>query len=132
MDWVVIIIVLALLQFIGFGVAVGRARAKHRVSAPATTGPADFERVFRVHMNTLEQLVVFVPAIWLFAQQVSPRWAFILGTIYLAGRFVYFFSYIRDPKSRSLGFALTSLPFMIMLAGVLVVVIARLAGHPLT
>lgn len=132
MDWVVIIIVLALLQFIGFGAIVGWARAKHQVAAPATTGPAEFERIFRVHMNTLEQLVVFVPAIWLFAQLVSPRWAFILGAVYLGGRFIYFFSYVRNPKSRSLGFALTSLPFMIMLAGVLVVVIARLAGHPLT
>jgi glutathione S-transferase len=119
MAWVLIVMVLALLQFIGFGFAVGRARAKHGVAAPATTGHPVFERTFRVQMNTLEQLVVFLPAVWLFAQFIDPRWAASLGAVYLAGRMIYFFSYVKDPKSRSLGFALTSLPILIMLAGVL-------------
>jgi glutathione S-transferase len=123
MTWVVIVVVLALLQFIGFGSAVGWARGKFQVAAPATTGNEEFERYFRVQMNTLEQLVVFLPAIWLFARYVDPEWAAILGAVYLAGRFIYFFSYVRNPKSRSLGFALTSLPILAMLAWVLVVVI---------
>jgi glutathione S-transferase len=119
MAWVLIVMVLALVQFYGFGIAVGRARSVHGVPAPATTGHPVFERTFRVQMNTLEQLVVFLPALWLFAQFIDPRWAAALGFVYLAGRMIYFFSYVKDPKSRSLGFALTSLPILVMLAGVL-------------
>jgi glutathione S-transferase len=70
-------------------------------------------------MNSLEQLVVFLPAIWLFAQ-VSATWAAGLGAVYLVGRMIYFYSYTREPKSRSLGFALTQLPVIVMVLGVLV------------
>jgi glutathione S-transferase len=86
MAWVLIVMVLALLQFYGFGIAVGRARVRHGVAAPATTGHPVFERYFRVQMNTLEQLVAFLPAIWLFAQFYDPRWAAALGAVYLTGR----------------------------------------------
>jgi uncharacterized MAPEG superfamily protein len=102
MTYVVIVIALALLQFMSFGAVVGWARDKYQVPAPATTGNEVFERYFRVQMNTLEQLVVFLPAIWLFAQQVSATWAAGLGVVYLIGRLVYFRSYTRDPKSRGL------------------------------
>jgi glutathione S-transferase len=119
MAYVLIVIVLALLQFTAFGIAVGRARHRYEVKAPAVTGHVIFERYMRVQMNTLEQLVVFLPAIWLFAQFISPRWAAILGAVYLAGRTLYFFSYVKNPQSRSLGFALTSLPTLVMLGGVL-------------
>jgi glutathione S-transferase len=120
MAYVLLVIVLALLQYIFFSIAVGRARAKYGVHAPASTGNEHFERYFRVHMNTLEQLIVFIPAVWLFAQFVSPNWAAGLGGVYLVGRVVYFLSYVKDPKSRGLGFALTSVPSLVMLVGVLV------------
>lgn len=119
MAWVLIVMVLAIVQFIGFGIAVGRARTRFGIAAPATSGHPEFERYFRVHMNTLEQLVAFLPAIWLFAQFISPRWAAGLGAVYLAGRMIYFYSYVKEPKSRALGFALTSIPVLVMLAGVL-------------
>jgi uncharacterized MAPEG superfamily protein len=119
MGYVLVVIVLALLQFLWFGLAVGRARARFGIHAPAVTGNENFERYFRVHMNTLEQLVMFLPAIWLFAQFVDPHWAAALGGMYLLGRTIYFYSYIRDPRSRALGFALSSLPSLVMLAGVL-------------
>jgi glutathione S-transferase len=119
MAYVLIVIVLALLQYIGFSFAVGNARSKYQVAAPATTGHPVFERYFRVHMNTLEQLICFLPAIWLFAQFVDPRWAAALGAVYLTGRMIFFFSYVKDPKSRSVGFMLSSLPTLIMLLGVL-------------
>jgi uncharacterized MAPEG superfamily protein len=119
MAWVLIVIVLSLLQFFAFGFAVAAARGRFGVSAPATTGHPEFERYFRVQMNTLEQLIGFLPAIWLFAQFVDPHWAAGLGAVYLAGRLIYFLSYVKDPKSRGLGFALTTLPTFIMLAGVL-------------
>jgi uncharacterized membrane protein YecN with MAPEG domain len=119
MAYVLIVIVLALAQFIGFGIAVGRARERFKVTAPATTGNEEFERYFRVHMNTLEQLVAFLPAIWLFAQFVHPLWAAALGAVYLIGRQLYFMSYVKEPKSRGMGFMMTSMPILIMLLGVL-------------
>jgi uncharacterized MAPEG superfamily protein len=118
MAWVLIVIVLAIFQFIFFGFAVGRARATHGVPAPAQSGHPIFERYFRVQMNTLEQLVAFLPALWLFAQFVDPHWAAALGAVYLAGRMIYFTSYVKDPKSRGLGFLLTVLPTFAMLLGV--------------
>jgi glutathione S-transferase len=120
MAWVLIMMTLALVQFVFFGMAVGQARGRYKVAAPATTGNDIFERYYRVHMNTLEQLVVFLPSLWLFAQFISPRWAAALGAIYLAGRMIYFFTYVKDPKSRSLGFALSMLPTLVMLVGVLI------------
>jgi glutathione S-transferase len=126
MTYVVIVVALALVQFLAFGSAVGWARGKYQVAAPATTGNEIFERYFRVQMNTLEQLVVFLPAIWMFATQVSVSWAAGLGAVYLAGRLIYFFSYTRDPKSRGLGFALSSLPLIVMVLGVLIAAIRQL------
>ncbi|HMA12440.1 MAG TPA: MAPEG family protein [Steroidobacteraceae bacterium] len=127
MAYVLLVIVLALLQFVLFGMAVGRARGKYGVQAPAVHGNEIFERHFRVHMNTLEQLVVFIPAIWLFAQFVDPHWAAGLGGVYLVGRTLYFLSYLKDPKSRGLGFLLSALPSLVMLAGVLVEALRMLA-----
>ncbi len=126
MAWVLIVMVLALVQFYGFGFAVGRARVRHGVPAPATTGDPVFERYFRVQMNTLEQLVAFLPAIWLFAQFIDPHWAAALGAVYLLGRQLYFMGYVKDPKSRSLGFGLTVLPIFIMLGGVLYAAVTML------
>jgi glutathione S-transferase len=126
MAWVTLITALAVIQFVAFGIAVGSARGKYNVHAPATSGHEIFDRYFRVHMNTLEQLVAFLPALWLFATQVNDRWAAILGAVYLAGRMLYFFSYVKDPKSRSLGFVLSAMPTMIMLVGVLYAVVRDL------
>ena len=119
MPYVAIVTVLALVQFLWFGVAVGRAREKFGIKAPATTGNEVFERHFRVAMNTLEQLVLFLPALWIFAQYLSPLWASALGAIYLIGRAIYGVSYVRDPRSRSLGFALTILPTFVLFIGIL-------------
>jgi glutathione S-transferase len=112
-----IIVALALLQFVYFILRVGAARGKYGVPAPATTGHEIFERYFRVQMNTLEMLVVFVPSIVLFGKYISPLWAAGLGAVYLVGRFIYLRAYVADPKSRSVGFGLSFLPTAIMLLG---------------
>ena len=127
MAYVLLVIVLALLQFVLFGVAAGPSSSRYAVHAPAVSGNEQFERYFRVHMNTLEQLVVFIPAIWLFAQFVDPLWAAGLGGVYLVGRTLYFMSYVKDPKSRGPGFALSSIPSLVMLVGVLVEALRMLA-----
>lgn len=117
MPYLVLITVLALLQFLYFGIQVGRARGRYQLPAPATTGNEHFERHFRVQMNTLEQLVMFLPALWLFGTYVSAYWAWPLGLVFIIGRGVYAVSYVRDPKSRSLGFLLSALPTLTMLMG---------------
>lgn len=117
MPLVHIVVALALVQFLFFCFAVGRARGTYKVAAPATTGNEMFERYFRVQMNTLELLVVFVPSILIFGQYCGVYVAVALGVIYLIGRLIYFTSYVKDPKSRSMGYGLSALPVMILLAG---------------
>lgn len=112
-----LVIVLALLEFFAFGAAVGKARATYGVAAPATTGHDMFERYYRVQSNTLELLVMLVPAMWLFARYLNPPIAAGLGAVYVIGRAVYFVSYVNDPKTRSLGFALSSGPIAVLLLG---------------
>ncbi|HWK52645.1 MAG TPA: MAPEG family protein [Steroidobacter sp.] len=120
MPFVAIVTVLALLQFLWLGLQVASARTKYGVAAPATTGHAVFERHFRVQMNTLEQLLMFLPALWLFATYISPLWAAALGVVFILGRAIYAISYVRDPKTRALGFALTAFPTLAMLIGIVV------------
>jgi hypothetical protein len=120
MPFVAIVTVLALLQFFWLGLLVGRARTRYGIAAPATSGNEVFERHFRVHMNTLEQLVLFLPALWVFASYISPLWAAALGVVFILGRAIYATSYVRDPKSRALGFALTALPTLAMSAGIVI------------
>jgi glutathione S-transferase len=120
MAYVDIVTALALLQFVVFLMQVGRARARYGVLAPATTGNEIFERHFRVQQNTLEQLILFLPGLYLFAHYFNPLWAAGLGLIYLIGRQVYAASYVKDPKTRSAGFGLSFLPSMVLIAGGLI------------
>ena len=112
-----VVIGLALLEFFVFGALVGRARGQYKVEAPATTGHPVFERYFRVHYNTLEQLIVFIPGMLLFGTYVSPLWASILGAVFIAGRIVYLRGYVDEPRRRSTGFGLTMLPSAVLLIG---------------
>jgi glutathione S-transferase len=89
MAYVDIVTALALLQFIFFGFQVGGARTKYGVKAPAVAGNEIFERHFRVQQNTLEQLIGFVPGLYLFSHYLNPLWAAALGVVYLIGRQVY-------------------------------------------
>ncbi|MBM0104132.1 MAPEG family protein [Steroidobacter sp. S1-65] len=120
MPFVAIVTALALGQFFMLGFRVARARTRYGIRAPATSGNEVFERHFRVQMNTLEQLVIFLPALWIFASFISPLWAAALGVVWLLGRAIYAISYVRDPKSRALGFALTALPTLSMILGILI------------
>ena len=120
MAYVDIVTALAVLQFIVFGFKVGGARAKYGVKAPAIAGHVMFERMFRVQQNTLEQLIAFLPAMYLFSRYFDPRWAAGLGLVYLFGRELYAATYVKDPAKRGPGFGLTFLPTAIMLVGALV------------
>ena len=115
MQAVAIVTILALAQFILFTVQVGSMRGKHGVKAPAVTGHPEFERMFRVQQNTMEQLVAFIPALWIYAYLVNPFWGAAMGLVFIVGRFIYRASYVKDPDSRGIGFTLTFLPTAVML-----------------
>lgn len=117
MPYVHIVIGLALVEFLYFGLEVAKARGRYNVPAPAVAGNEMFERYFRVQMNTLEQLVIFIPSILLFGYYLSPYLAAALGVVYLVGRLVYLFAYVKDPKKRELGFILSVAPSAILLFG---------------
>ncbi len=129
MGWVELVTVLALLQFVFFGAMVGRARGKYGIRAPAVSGNEMFERYYRVQMNTLEQLALFLPALWLGAQHMDTQWAAALGAVYLVGRALYFRGYIADPAKRELGFSLTIFPSTILLVAAFVGVARDLLGR---
>ena len=117
MQLVALVILLALAEFVALAILVGRARGKYGAKAPATTGHEVFERWFRVHYNTMELLVVFVPSIWLFGIYVNPQLGAALGAVYLVGRVMYVRSYVRDPAARGAGFGLSMLPTLVLLVG---------------
>lgn len=99
----------ALITYQGTAMAVGQARVKHKVMPPATSGPEDFERALRVQQNTLEQLVFFLPTLWLAALLGDPGWASLLGFIWVGGRVAYGVGYRQDPAKRGAGFGISFL-----------------------
>lgn len=106
MELVTLVILLALIQYHIFGYLVGRARVKYGVSAPAISGHPIFERFYRVHQNTLEQLAVFLPAILAYGYFGNETIAALLGLLFILGRLVYLLAYLKDPKTRLIGFVM--------------------------
>jgi len=123
MAYVQLMIVLALIEFLVFGYAVGQARSRYNVPAPATSGHQVFERCFRAQMNTLEQLVVFLPSIWLFAHYINAWIAVALGALFIIGRALYFRGYVQSAQTRHAGFMISAIPNVTLLVGALIGVI---------
>ena len=119
MAYVTIIVLLALIQFLYFGVAVGRARARHEVVAPAVAGDERFERFHRAHQNTLKQLIVFIPSAYACAFFAYELLAVACGVGFLIGRTLYFRGYIADPQKRGTGMLITMLANVILVAAAL-------------
>ena len=107
-------------------IRVGKARPKYGIEAPATTGNPDFERIFRVQMNTLENAVMFLPALWLFTIYVSPIWAAVAGAVWLAGRVWYVLAYTEDASKRGPGFGTGMLALAILAVGAAIGVVIQL------
>ena len=120
MELVTIVTMLALIEFIYFGGKVGGARGKYEINAPATSGNEMFERYYRVHYNTLEQLISFVPALWAFGFYVSYEYAAGLGLVYIIGRIIYSNAYVKEPKTRTAGVLISFLPVLIMIIGAII------------
>ena len=128
MNYVHIVALLAVVQLIVFGILVGAARGKYGIAAPAMTGNEHFERAVRVQMNTLEQLICFLPALLIAANYWSPIVVAAVGVVYLVGRVLYRQAYVSDPAKRGLGFLLTFMPTtLLVLAGLVGAVMRALA-----
>jgi glutathione S-transferase len=128
MQWPSLITWLTVILLAALSAAVSRARARYGIHAPATTGHEQFERVFRVQMNTLENTVAFLPALWLGAWYWSPLWASACGAAWIVGRIWYASAYVRDPRSRQGGYGLAGIGLVALLVGG-AVGWTRLLGH---
>lgn len=101
------IAMLALVEYLYFGTQVGRARVRSGLKAPAVTGDEHFERAFRAHYNTLEQLIVFLPALYASGYYLHELYAVAAGVAFLIGRALYFRAYVADPTRRGPGMMIT-------------------------
>jgi uncharacterized MAPEG superfamily protein len=126
MAWVELVTLLALIQLLAFGVLVGRARGRYGIKAPAMVGHPVFERYSRIQTNTIETLVLLLPALWISARYWPPRWMALVGAVYLLGRMLYCRAYARDPAQRSLGYVLSGLPTLVLVVAALVGVVRSL------
>jgi glutathione S-transferase len=120
---------LAVLMYFLFSFQVGKARRTYGVKAPAISGNPDFERVSRVHMNTLEWMPIFLPALWLFAIYISDAIAAALGVIWIVGRVLYMTGYARAANKRGPGFAIQGGAAIILWLGATGAILWRLI-HP--
>lgn len=120
MQWVAIVAALVLIEYLVLVFLTGQARGRYGVAAPGTTGHPIFERWFRVQGNTVEQLVVFLPGLWLFAHYVSPHGAAALGLVFALGRALFARGYVQDPARRGPGFLLTLAANAILVVGGLI------------
>ena len=126
MPFTSLMVLIALLEYFWFGLQVGQARVRTGIAAPATSGHPEFERYFRIHYNTIEQLVIMIPSAFIFAYFVGDKWAAGLVAVFVVGRYVYSTSYARDPSKRGLGFGLTADPNLVLLVGGIIGIVVHL------
>jgi glutathione S-transferase len=120
---------LAILFYFFTTIQVSKARAAFGIKVPATSGNPDFERVFRVQMNTLEWMPIFLPSLWLFAIYVSDPGAAVLGLVWIAGRALYMTGYSQAAAKRGRGFAIQAGAAILLWAGALGAIVWRIV-HP--
>lgn len=128
MELVAIVALLALIEYFVFGGLVGWARGKYKVAAPAISGDPVFERYYRVQQNTLEQLMGFLPALFLYGYYGSPQIAAGLGVVFIIGRVIYLLGYVSDPAKRGLGFVIGWLATIYLLIAGLIAAARQLMG----
>ena len=120
-----IVTLLAVAFYFFLATRVSVARQKLGVKLPATAGPPDFERVFRVHMNTLEWMPIFLPLLWLCALSFSDLAAALLGLAWIVGRVLYFTGYTRALEKRLPGFFIQAMACVLLLIGAIAGIVMR-------
>ncbi len=128
-DFTAAVTVLAIVFYFYTSLRVGTAREKYAIAAPATSGHPEFERIYRVQMNTLEWMPIFLPALWLFAFYVSDPAAAAIGLVWIAGRILYMVRYIEAAAKRSTGFAVQATAAGALVIGGSAGVIWRMIHH---
>ena len=117
MIWTAWLSLLALLVYLWMTVNVSRARIRFSIPAPITDGPQEFMSVVRVQMNTVEQMALFFPALWMCAWFLDDKLAAAMGLLWVVGRILYARAYYRDPKDRALGYGLTVVASFLLMLG---------------
>ncbi len=120
MEWIALVTLLVAAEYFFLAVMVGKARSISGIGAPKIVGDERFERVFRVQQNTLEQLIIFLPSLWIFGYYVEPRIGAALGALFLVGRIMYARGYVQHPDKRGPGFIMGSLATLALILGGLV------------
>ena len=117
---------LAVAVYFSTGLLVARARTAYGIKAPAVTGNPDFERVFRVQMNTLEWMPIFLPSLWLFAIYISDAVEAVLGLVWIAGRLIYMLGYSQAAEKRGRGFGIQAFATIALWLGATGAIVWRL------
>lgn len=120
MHYTFLIILIALVQYLYFTGKVGFSRGKYNVSAPKTVGDEVWERIFRVQQNTMEQLIVFIPGMLMFAHFVSELWVILPGVVFIVGRAVFSQRYVADPSSRGVGVVMSFFSNIALVLGAII------------
>jgi len=117
MELIALVTLLVAIEYFFLAVMVGKSRTATGISAPSITGDERFERVFRVQQNTMEQLIIFFPALWIFGLYVQAETGAALGVVFLIGRILYARGYVQDPSKRGPGFVIGSLALLALMLG---------------
>ena len=117
MDLIALVTGVILLEYFVFVMMVGFARNKSGIQAPAITGAPELERALRVQQNTLEQLAIVLPSLWMFGHYISAPVGAGAGLVFVLGRAMYCKGYIADPAKRSMGFLVGFLATLVLLLG---------------
>jgi glutathione S-transferase len=117
---------LAIALYFFTSIRVSKARQAFGIKVPAIAGNPDFERVFRVQMNTLEWMPIFLPSLWLFAIYISDPIAAVIGLVWIAGRILYMAGYSQAAEKRGRGFGIQAMAAIVLWLGALGAIVWRL------
>jgi len=123
--YTVIVTLLAVVFYLFVGTRVSAARRQFGVKLPAITGHPDFERIHRVHMNTLEWMPVFLPLLWLSAVYFNDAVSAAVGLAWIVGRVLYYLGYREAVDKRRPGFFIQAMACLLLLIGAIVGLVMR-------
>ncbi|KAM6251459.1 leukotriene C4 synthase-like isoform 1-T7 [Porphyrio hochstetteri] len=92
--------VLGVLEQAYFFLQVIYARRLFGISPPKTSGPPEFERIFRAQVNSSEYFPIFLALLWQAGLFFHQGLAAALGLLYLYARYCYFKGYKASSSER--------------------------------